>query len=72
MGKIHFEIMTDPVITPSGVTFDRIEIKEHLSKIGRFDPFTREALDFKDLIPNLALKETIDEYLEQNGWAVDY
>ncbi len=72
IGKINFEIMVDPVITPSGVTFDRIEIMEHLSKIGKFDPFTRQALDVNDLIPNLALKETIDEFLEKNGWAVDY
>jgi STIP1 family protein 1 len=72
IGKINFEIMTDPIITPSGVTFDRVEITEHLNKIGKFDPFTRQPLDFSQLIPNLALKETIDAFLEKNGWAVDF
>lgn len=72
VGKINFELMTDPIITPSGITFDRMEITEHLNKIGKFDPFTRQPLDFEQLIPNLALKETIDQFLEKNGWAVDY
>ena len=29
-GKISFEIMRDPVITPSGITYDRKDIEEHL------------------------------------------
>ena len=29
-GKISFEIMKDPVITPSGITYDRKDIEEHL------------------------------------------
>ncbi|KAJ3368695.1 STIP1 y and U box-containing protein 1 [Kappamyces sp. JEL0680] len=72
VGKIDFEIMTDPVITPSGVTFDRKEIKEHFEKIGYFDPFTREPLAWSQIIPNLALKETIEQFLCRNGWAVDF
>ena len=30
-GKISFEILRDPVITPSGITYDRKDIQEHLS-----------------------------------------
>lgn len=29
-GKISFEMMNDPVITPSGITYDRKDIDEHL------------------------------------------
>lgn len=29
-GKISFEIMREPVITPSGITYDRRDIEEHL------------------------------------------
>ena len=29
-GKISFDIMKDPVITPSGMTYDRKDIEEHL------------------------------------------
>ncbi|KAH7943859.1 hypothetical protein HPB52_012002 [Rhipicephalus sanguineus] len=33
-GKISFEIMREPVITPSGITYDRRDIEEHLQAIG--------------------------------------
>ncbi|KAJ3105211.1 Mismatch repair protein msh3 [Phlyctochytrium planicorne] len=72
LGKISFELMTDPVISPSGITYDRTEILQHLNKIGKWDPLARIPISEKDLIPNLALKEVIDEFLDKNGWAADY
>ncbi|KAI8849436.1 U-box domain-containing protein [Chytridium lagenaria] len=72
IGKISFELMTDPVIGPSGITYDRSEILTHLRKIGKWDPIARTPMTEKDLIPNLALKEVIDAFLEKNGWAADY
>ncbi|ORY50341.1 U-box-domain-containing protein, partial [Rhizoclosmatium globosum] len=73
LGKISFEIMTDPVVSPpSGITYDRAEIVSHLQKIGKWDPLTRQPLHEAQLVPNLALKEVIDEFLSQNGWAFDY
>ena len=56
LGKITLEIMTDPVIAPSGISYDRTEILQHLSRIGSFDPLTREPLRESQLVPNLALK----------------
>ncbi|KAJ3042110.1 STIP1 y and U box-containing protein 1 [Rhizophlyctis rosea] len=64
-GKISFEIMMDPVVTPSGITYDRAEIRQHLNKIGQFDPLTRKPMTESDLIPNLAMKEAIDDYLDK-------
>lgn len=29
-GKISFEILQDPVITPSGITYDKKDLEEHL------------------------------------------
>jgi hypothetical protein len=29
-GRISFELMRDPVITPSGITYDKKDILEHL------------------------------------------
>jgi STIP1 homology and U-box containing protein 1 len=29
-GKISFEILREPVITPSGITYERKDIEEHL------------------------------------------
>ncbi|KAJ3128141.1 STIP1 y and U box-containing protein 1 [Nowakowskiella sp. JEL0407] len=72
LGKISFEYMIDPVITPSGITYDRGEIMHHLRKIGETDPISRKPLHERDLIPNLAMKEVLDDYLDKNGWAIDY
>lgn len=70
-GKIHFNIMLDPVITPSGITYDRTELREHFEKIGYFDPLTRREITEKDLVPNLALREAIEDFLDHHGWAND-
>ncbi|KAJ3352587.1 STIP1 y and U box-containing protein 1 [Entophlyctis luteolus] len=73
LGKISFEVMTDPVISPaSGITYDRAEIVSHLQKIGKWDPLTRQTLHESELVPNLALKEVIEHFLSENPWAFDY
>lgn len=71
-GKISFEIMHDPVITPSGITYDRHDIEEHLRRVGHFDPITRQPLSANQLISNLAMKEVVDAYLSENEWAHYY
>lgn len=47
-GRISFELIKDPVITPSGITYDRKDIEEHLhvSLISSFNGVicTREML----------------------------
>ncbi|KAL6576777.1 hypothetical protein OROMI_011053 [Orobanche minor] len=67
--KVTLDIFRDPVITPSGVTYERAVIIEHLQKVGRFDPITRESLHPSQLVPNLALKEAVRVYLDEHGWA---
>nr|SVE70588.1 EOG090X0AJZ [Daphnia similis]SVE71214.1 EOG090X0AJZ [Daphnia similis]SVE71846.1 EOG090X0AJZ [Daphnia similis]SVE72472.1 EOG090X0AJZ [Daphnia similis] len=71
-GKISFEIMKDPVITPSGITYDRKDIEEHLQRVGHFDPVTRVKLTKDQLIPNFSMKEVVDSYLTENEWAQHY
>ncbi|CAF0945129.1 unnamed protein product [Brachionus calyciflorus] len=67
-GKISFELMHDPVITPSGITYDRSDIEQHLQRVGRFDPVTRQELNTDQLIPNLAMKEVIENFVRENEW----
>ncbi|KAL8213961.1 hypothetical protein R6Q57_003410 [Mikania cordata] len=67
--KITLDIFRDPVITPSGLTYERAVILDHLEKVGKFDPITRESLLPSQLIPNLAIKEAVGAYLEKHGWA---
>ncbi|KAJ6088757.1 Tetratricopeptide-like helical [Penicillium sp. IBT 16267x] len=68
---ITFEIMHDPVITPSGISYDRIGIVKYVEKAG-VDPVTRTPMTVQDLRPNYALKAACEEFLTKNGWAVDW
>ncbi|OGE53455.1 hypothetical protein PENARI_c007G00252 [Penicillium arizonense] len=68
---ITFEIMHDPVITPSGTSFDRIGITKYVEKSG-VDPLTRTPMTVSDLRNNYALKAACEEFLTNNGWAVDW
>lgn len=67
--KITLDIFRDPVITPSGVTYERAVILEHLKQVGKFDPLTREPLEQHQLVPNLAIKQAVQVYLNEHGWA---
>ncbi|KAJ5805096.1 hypothetical protein N7474_010983 [Penicillium riverlandense] len=68
---ITFEIMHDPVITPSGTSFDRLGIVKYVEQSG-VDPLTRTSMTVHDLRPNYALKAACEEFLTNNGWAVDW
>uniref|UniRef100_A0A914L4S4 RING-type E3 ubiquitin transferase n=1 Tax=Meloidogyne incognita TaxID=6306 RepID=A0A914L4S4_MELIC len=70
-GKISFELLRDPVITPSGITYDRNDILTHLHRVGHFDPVTRVPLTADQLIPNLAMREVVEHFEKENEWAVD-
>ncbi|XP_048233215.1 E3 ubiquitin-protein ligase CHIP isoform X2 [Ricinus communis] len=67
--KITLDIFRDPVITPSGISYERAVILDHLQKVGKFDPVTREPLDPSQLVSNLAIKEAVEAYLNKHGWA---
>ncbi|CAK7349414.1 unnamed protein product [Dovyalis caffra] len=67
--KITLDIFRDPVITPSGLSYERQVLLDHLEKVGRFDPITREPLDPSQLVANLAIKEAVHAYLDKHGWA---
>ncbi|KAK8051666.1 u-box domain-containing protein [Apiospora rasikravindrae] len=68
---ITFAFMVDPVITVSGQSYERASIMEHLRRQPT-DPLTRDPLKPSDLRPNLALRKACEEFLDQNGWAVDW
>lgn len=69
--KITMEVMLDPVTTPDGITYEKSALLEHLRKVGRFDPVTRRDISESQLASNLALKEAINAYLEENPWAYE-
>eukprot|EP01125_Pyxidicula_operculata_P021810 TRINITY_DN865_c3_g1_i1.p1 TRINITY_DN865_c3_g1~~TRINITY_DN865_c3_g1_i1.p1 ORF type:complete len:728 (+),score=208.85 TRINITY_DN865_c3_g1_i1:36-2219(+) len=63
---ITSSIMKDPVMTPSGHTYERETILVHLSR-NQTDPLTNEPLTMNDLIPNRALKNAISDYCEKHN-----
>nr|XP_048336489.1 E3 ubiquitin-protein ligase CHIP isoform X1 [Ziziphus jujuba var. spinosa] len=67
--KITLDVFRDPVITPSGVTYERSVILNHFKEVGNFDPVTREPLEESQLVPNLAIKEAVQAFLHEHGWA---
>eukprot|EP00850_Spirogloea_muscicola_P004129 SM000017S02869 [mRNA] locus=s17:689504:692577:- [translate_table: standard] len=68
--NITMDIYRDPVITPSGISYERSILMEHLKKQGkRFDPVSRAPLDPEQVVPNLALREAVGQYLQDHGWA---
>ncbi|KAL1895600.1 hypothetical protein Sste5346_005069 [Sporothrix stenoceras] len=68
---ITFAIMVDPVVTNTGKSYERAAILEHLRR-QETDPLTREVLKTSDLRPNLDLRAACEEFLDENGWAVDW
>ncbi|XP_054780821.1 E3 ubiquitin-protein ligase CHIP-like [Prosopis cineraria] len=65
---INRHIFRDPVITPSGHTYERKAILQHL-QTSILDPITARPLRATELVPNLAIKEQVQAFLDKNGWA---
>jgi hypothetical protein len=60
------DLMTDPVIDLDGNTFERSAITQWLSM--HFNsPITRRPMRASDLLPNRALKQMIEEAVQQHG-----
>lgn len=68
---ITFSPMVSPVVTKTGKSYERASLLEHLKR-SPTDPITRERLEPSDLRPNLDLRDACAEFLDENGWAVDW
>jgi STIP1 homology and U-box containing protein 1 len=69
--KITYCVMLDPVVTPSGISYERDAIETHLKQNGDFDPVTRQPCRVEELRTNVALREMCHEYLRANPWAFE-
>ncbi|KAI0016886.1 U-box-domain-containing protein [Xylariomycetidae sp. FL0641] len=68
---IGFGLLVDPVMTKTGKSYERASLMEHLRR-SPTDPLTREPLTAAELRPNLGLREAVEDFVEQNGWAADW
>ena len=66
MCPITHDIMTDPVITLGGQTYERYAIKKWFDQGKRTSPITGAALPGTTLIPNFALKKAIALFHEES------
>lgn len=66
---LTMEIFRDPVVSPSGRSYERTALLEHLKKVGAFDPITRQPVREEQLVPNTSLRAAIELYLEEHPWA---
>ncbi|WJX55014.1 RING-type E3 ubiquitin transferase [Trifolium repens] len=69
---ISRELFRDPVIAPSGASYERRAILDYIRKAApgkAIDPSTRLPLRECQLYSNLALREAVDDFLHRNWWA---
>lgn len=57
---IKFDKIDDPVVTPGGVTYDRLWIEQYLKK-NKIDPVTKQKLNIKNLMPNYTVKNLLEK-----------
>ena len=61
---ISHSVMRDPVVCADGMTYERAYIESWLLAHDT-SPLTNQPLAHKLLVPNIALKQAIDEMLER-------
>jgi ubiquitin-protein ligase len=71
---LTLELFRDPVLSPSGHTYERRAIEMHLQKTGGSgqDPLTNCDISTQDLVPNRAVKEAVEQYQKQVKQAVEW
>lgn len=69
LDPISFNLFNEPVITPSGITYEKCHLMDHLQKKGKYDPLTRAPLKENQLYPNLAIKDAVLEYINRQRMA---
>lgn len=62
LDPISFNLFQDPVITPSGITYEKCHLVQHLRQKGNYDPLSRQPLYEHELYPNLIIKEGVENY----------
>mmetsp|Transcript_1914 Transcript_1914/g.5693 ORF Transcript_1914/g.5693 Transcript_1914/m.5693 type:complete len:318 (+) Transcript_1914:99-1052(+) len=67
--RLTLEPFREPVVSTSGLSYERAALLQHLKNVGQFDPVTREPLTEKQVCLNLGLRAATQEYLDQHAWA---
>ncbi|CAD8102459.1 unnamed protein product [Paramecium sonneborni] len=65
---ILFEIMEEPILLNSGLSYDKQSIQQQFKQNGYIDPITREFIDPLRMIENIQLAKGISEIKNRYGW----
>ena len=65
--SLTLELMRDPVSTADGHTYERAAIARWFAQGKTTSPNTGAALKHQNLIPNIALRQTIEEWADKNN-----
>jgi len=66
---VSLTIFRDPVVSPSGISYERERLLEHINKDRKWDPVTRAPISsISALHPNVQLRNAIEDYLENKPW----
>lgn len=66
LDPISFNIFQDPVVVPSGQSFERAWLEKYVKKNGQ-DPFTKEPLTLQQIFPNRGLRKAVVEFTKNHG-----
>lgn len=69
--KITMDLMENPVITESGITYEKAALYDHFSRNGNFDPVTRDQINPKHVYPNVNIKQAVEKFIRENPWAFE-
>eukprot|EP00195_Chlamydomonas_chlamydogama_P008657 CAMPEP_0202892178 /NCGR_PEP_ID=MMETSP1392-20130828/1972_1 /ASSEMBLY_ACC=CAM_ASM_000868 /TAXON_ID=225041 /ORGANISM="Chlamydomonas chlamydogama, Strain SAG 11-48b" /LENGTH=261 /DNA_ID=CAMNT_0049576065 /DNA_START=372 /DNA_END=1154 /DNA_ORIENTATION=+ len=64
---LTMEVFREPALTPSGQSYERSVLMEHLKKC-KWDPVTRKSMSEVDVMPNHGLRAAVQQYLDEHPW----
>lgn len=64
---ISMELMRDPVLTTDGLCYDRVGIEQWFAAGNRTSPLSGASLDATTLLPNIALRQAIEDWEEKHS-----
>jgi len=66
---LTMDVFRDPVLSPSGFSYEYADLKRHIDRVGHFDPVTRQPIEKTQLVRNLNLRSVSHLYLKEHPWA---
>jgi STIP1 family protein 1 len=69
--EISGGLMMDPMITKYGHTYDKSSILSYINTYMK-DPKENKPLSAGEVYPNLAMRDAMESFLKENGWAYEF